>query len=168
MHNSVFAIALAGLAAVSSAAARAEATVRLGDATVRFDRARWQASVSRDSIGFSPQGVIARELDPVELRVVADDASCVGLAEAAFQLGNYDAANIEPTPVTVGGLAAQRFAAHTGCRNATPRGVILCVKTGSRAYLLQALPGGCLGNNLFPGIDPLAEIAGGITFAAPR
>jgi hypothetical protein len=46
--------------------------------------------------------------------------------------------------------------------------VVLCVKTGSRAYLLQALPGGCLGNNLFSGIDPLEEIADGMTFEAPR
>jgi hypothetical protein len=39
------------------------------------------------------------------------------------------------------------------------------VKKGSRTYLLQALQTGCGGRNLFSGIDPLAEIAGGITFA---
>ena len=140
--------------------------MRLGDAYVRFDRARWQASVSQDSITFAPEGEAARELDPVVLRVVTEDASCAVLAERAYQLGHYDASDIEPGPVTVGGLSAERFVAHTGCRNATPRGEIACVKAGGRTYLLQALQAGCGGRNLFSGIDPLAEIAGGMTFNA--
>jgi hypothetical protein len=42
------------------------------------------------------------------------------------------------------------------------------MKKGTRTYLLQALQPGCGGRNLFSGIDPLTEIADGITFAAPR
>jgi hypothetical protein len=151
--------------AVSSTALAADTTVRLGDASVRFDRARWQASVSHDSISFAPQGEAARELDPVVLHVVSEDATCAALAERAYEFGHYDASDIEPAPAAVGGLSAERFAAHTGCRNATPQGVILCVKKGSRTYLLQALQAGCGGRNLFSGIDPLAEITSGITFA---
>ncbi len=68
----------------------------------------------------------------------------------------------------MGGIAGEGFSAHTGCRNATPRGEVLCVKVGKRAYVLEALQVGCGGRNLFSGIDPLAEIAAGVTFnAAP-
>ncbi len=55
--------------------------------------------------------------------------------------------------------------AHTGCRNATPRGVVACAKVAGRTYLLQAVQAGCSGRNLFSGIDPLTELADGISFA---
>jgi hypothetical protein len=154
--------------AVSSVALSADATVRLGDASVRFVRARWQASVFQDSISFAPQGKAARELDPVVLRVVTGEQPCAVLAESAFGIGHYDVSAMERAPIEIGGVSGERFMAHTGCRNATPQGVILCVKTGARTYLLQALNIGCEGRNLFSDIDPLAEIASGITFAAPR
>ncbi len=41
-------------------------------------------------------------------------------------------------------------------------------KVGKRAYILEALQVGCGGRNLFSDIDPLSEIAAGVTFnAAP-
>jgi hypothetical protein len=161
-------IAVALASSFACAALAHEVAVRLGDASVRFDRARWQASVSHDSVSFAPQGEAARELDPVVLRIVAEDAPCAALAESAYQLGHYDASGIEPAPTTVGGLSAERFVAHTRCRNATPQGAILCMKKGARTYLLQALQPDCGGRNLFSGIDPLSEIAGGVTFDDPR
>jgi hypothetical protein len=88
------------------------------------------------------------------------------LAQRAFALGHYDASEIISTPVAVGGVAAERFAAHTGCRNATPLGEVVCVRFKERAYLLSALQPGCGGRNLFSGIDPLDEIAAGIAFPA--
>jgi hypothetical protein len=42
------------------------------------------------------------------------------------------------------------------------------VKSGGRAYVLRSVNPGCEGRNLFSGIDPIAEIAAGITFTAPR
>ena len=86
------------------------------------------------------------------------------LARAAFDGGRYDKQSLAASGVSIGGLTAERFAAHTGCRNATPRGVIICVKHGGHAYLLQALNPGCTGRNLFSGVDPLTEIADGIRF----
>jgi hypothetical protein len=146
----------------------ADTVVRLGDASIRFDRARWKASISHDSISFAPQGEPARELDPVLLRVVSEDAPCAALAESAFGIGHYDVSDMARTPIEIGGVSGERFMAHTGCRNATPRGVIACAKVSGRTYLLQALQPGCGGRNLFSGIDPLAELTDGITFATPR
>jgi hypothetical protein len=160
--------ALTAACVFASAALAADVAVRLGDASVRFDRARWQASVFQDSISFAPQGEAARELDPVVLRVVAGERPCAALAESAFGVGHYDVSNIAGAPIEIGGVSGERFTAHTGCRNATPRGVVACAKVGGRAYVLQAVNPGCEGRNLFSGIDPLTELADGISFAAPR
>jgi hypothetical protein len=121
-----------------------------------------------NSISFTPQGEAERDLDPVTLRVVPGDTPCTMLAERAIATGHYDAENMETSAMRVGGVDAERFSTHTGCRNATPRGVVACIRFGSKSYLLQALQPGCGGRNLFSGIDPLAEISGGISFAAPR
>jgi hypothetical protein len=158
-------LALAGACVLACTALAADVAVRLGDASVRFERTRWQASVSRDSITFAPQGEAARELDPVVLRVVAGEQPCAALAESAFGIGHYDVSAVERAPIEIGGVNGERFMAHTGCRNATPRGVIACMKVAGRTYLLQALNPGCEGRNLFSGIDPLTELTDGISFA---
>ncbi len=142
--------------------------MRLGDASARFDRARWQASVSHDSISFAPQGEAARELDPVVLRVVVGEPPCAAMAERAFGIGHYDVSAIARAPIEIGGVEGERIMAHTGCCNATPRGVVACAKVAGRTYLLQALNSGCDGRNLFSGIDPLTELTAGLSFAAPR
>ena len=162
------ALTLAAACVLGCAALAADVVVRLGDASVRFDRARWQSSVSHGSISFAPQGEAARELDPVVLRVVTGVQPCAALAESAFGIGHYDVSAMERAPIEIGGVSGERFMAHTGCRNATPRGVIACAKVAGRTYLLQALNIGCEGRNLFSGIDPLTELTSGISFAAPR
>jgi hypothetical protein len=153
--------------AVSGDAIAADAAVTLGDARVRYDDTRWRPLPSEGSVRFEPTGEAARKLDPVELHVAGDDAPCTTLAQRAFAFGHYDASEIISTPVVVGGVAAERFAAHTGCRNATPLGEVVCVRFERRAYLMSALQAGCGGRNLFSGTDPLTEIATGITFT-PR
>ena len=142
----------------------AEATAQLGGARVRYDDTRWQLSASSDQLLFYPLGALERDRDPVTLRLASDDASCTDLALNAFASGRYDTQSVKAAPVRMGGVTGERFAAHTGCRNATPQGVIICAKAGGRAYLLQSLNAGCSGRNLFSGIDPLDEIAGGIAF----
>lgn len=146
----------------------ADAVVRLGDATVRYDDARWKALPSEATVRFEPLGKAMDRLDAVELHVADAANSCTQLATAAFAVGHYDLTNLSPTPWSVAGLVGERFSAHTRCRNATPEGAVACVKVAGRSYVLRAVNLGCEGNNLFSGIDPLTEIADGMTFAAPR
>lgn len=159
------AFALAGLAA---AALASQSVIELGDAHVRYDDTRWTAAERPGRIELTPIGKVARKLDPVHVRVIEASNSCTELALQAFAIGHYETAGLAPTPIGVGGIKGERFEAHTGCRNATPRGVVICVKTGGKAYLLQSVNVGCEGRNLFSGIDPLAEIAEGLTFSDGR
>lgn len=145
-----------------------EMTVRVGGARLSFDAARWTAvQTSPDAVTFSPHGRDADTLDAVEFRMEAGAAgrSCLDISATLLGASGYGASNLQPAPMTIGGLAAERYSAHTGCRNATPVGMIACVRAGEAAYLLSALQVGCRGRNLFSGIDPLAEIAGGVTWA---
>ena len=151
--------------ATLSAAFGAETSVRLDDATIRFDAARWKTTALDNSVAFIPKGEAERELDPVTLRSLSDDAPCAAMAERSFQIGRYDLSENSPRRVTIGGVAGERFSAHTRCRNATPRGEVMCVKVDKRTYMLEALHVGCGGRNLFSGIDPLSEIAAGISFS---
>lgn len=157
--------------ALAVSASRAEQqTVRLGAASVRFDSARWATTETSGSIYFAPRGDAARKLDAVELHQIPDgnDDTCETHATRMFGTGHYDLGAIKRTPMRLGGSAAERFTTHTGCRNATPRGEIACLRVGGSAYLLAALQTGCQGNNLFSGIDPLGEIATGVTFDDAR
>lgn len=142
----------------------ADAIIKLGDARVRYDDTRWQATERPGRVEFTPLSEMKQRLDAVDLRILDDRATCTELALQAYEVGHYATEGLAPTLRTVGGIKGERFEAHTGCRNATPRGVVICVKTGGSAYLLQSLNPGCAGNNLFSGIDPLAEIANGMTF----
>ncbi len=157
-------LALGSVCILGMGAHAADAIIHLGDARVRYDDTRWQATERSGRVQFTPLGENARRLDPADLRILDDSATCTDLALQAYELGYYDTRALAPTPTVVGGVKGERFEAHTGCRNATPRGVIICVKTKGSAYLLQSLNTGCQGNNLFSGIDPLSEIANGMTF----
>ena len=156
------------LALLSAAAHAAEATISLGDAHVRYDDTRWRALPSADRVRFEPQGAIERKLDPVELHIADHTASCADLAAAAFGIGLYDLNAFVSAPWTIGSVTGEHFAVRTRCRNATPTGVVGCVKVAGRTYILQAVQAGCTGHNLFSGIDPLTEIAGGISFSSKK
>lgn len=160
--------ALTALTVFAAAAFATDVKVRLGDAEVGFDRTRWRASIAHDNIHFEPQGEAGRKLDGVALYIADGATACADLAVAAFALGHYDLTELVPVPSSIGGVDGERFVAHTQCRNATPRGVVVCVKVRHRAYVLRAVNPGCEGRNLFSGIDPIAEIAAGISFADPR
>lgn len=154
------------LALAAGSAIATDAIVTLGEARVRYDDTRWKALPLEGSVSFEPQGEAMRKVDPVELRVVDASAPCEELAARAFALGPYDERDLKPAPTRIAGIPGVRITAHTRCRNATPVGVVACVRVGTRAYLLRALQVGCRGRNLFSGIDPLGEIAAGITFIA--
>lgn len=155
----------AAVAVTPTSGSAGEAEAELGAARVRYDDERWQANERPGRIDITPLDTAKPRMDPVKLRVLDDAASCSDLARQAFETGHYETRSLEPKPVSIGGKTGERFVAHTGCRNATPRGVVICVKVAGHAYLLQALNASCEGRNLFSGIDPLEEIAGGISFS---
>ncbi len=138
--------------------------MRVGAATIRFDAARFKAtSASQDSAWF----VAAEDSGAIEVTASAGAESCADLARRAFAAGPYDIREMETSAIDIGGGAGTRFAAHTRCRNATPRGEVVCVKAAGRTYLLTALRPGCRGNP-FPRSDALGEIAAGVTLEPPR
>jgi hypothetical protein len=141
-------------------------TIRIGDASVRYDASRWQAIFSGTSVRFEPQGREMRFIDPVELHVAETGETCESLATSAFAIGAYDTRQLIPSEFRIDGVAGVRISARTGCRNATPLGVAACVRFEKRAYVLQSVQVGCGGGNLFSGIDPIAEIADAIRFEA--
>lgn len=159
--------ALAALMALSMPASSASSTLRLGEATIEFDAARWQAVARENNTAlFVPRGEAAQKLDAVEFGVhpETEAASCADISARLFNAGRYDASNVRMFPTTIGGIAAERFEAHTRCRNATPTGAIACIRRDRQTYVLMALQTGCGGSNLFSGIDPLGEIAKGVRF----
>lgn len=156
------------LAATCGGAVGAETIISIGEATVRYDETRWSTSVSDRSVTFFPQRALAHGLDPVVLHIIDDAAPCPALARRAFRGSAYDERSITREKTTIDGMEGVRFAAHTRCRNATPRGAVACVRVGAHAYLLEALQPGCRGRSLFSGLDPLAEITAGISFPSSR
>lgn len=159
--------ALAALMALSTPASSASSTLRIGDATIEYDAARWQAvAKENDAALFVPRGEAAQKLDAVEFGVHPDTeaASCADISARLFSAGHYDASHVRTIPTTIGGVAAERYEAHTRCRNATPTGTIACIRRDRRTYVLLSLQTGCGGSNLFSGVDPLGEIAKGVRF----
>ena len=157
-------LSICWLALLPFAAHAGDMTAALMNARVTYDDARWSATQSAGNawLRFDPLGQLGKDLDPVDFRVVRSAAPCSALVRQIFEAGRYDTRSVATTPASIGGKPGERFAAHTGCRNATPRGVIICVKDAGQTYLLQALRAGCRGRNPFSGVDPLAEIADGI------
>jgi hypothetical protein len=155
------------LSVVIAAHPAAADTVRVGAARINIDGARWQAAdVSDDGVTFVPKGAIASRLDEVHLsrHAAGGDATCERLPQDFLALHDYDPRSYRPSRVVIGGREGTRIAADKPCRNATPIGVIACVKAGSDIYVLSALQADCGGVNLFSGIDPLDEIAKGVSF----
>ena len=108
------------LALMPFAAVAGEATASLASVRVRYDDTRWRVSDRGEWLRFNPLGEIARDRDPVGLHVLNDAASCAELARAAFDGGRYDKQSLAASGGSIGGLTAERFAAHTGCRNGHP------------------------------------------------
>lgn len=157
----VSAVCAAVMAAVPAGASQAVA--RIGDARISYDAARWQVTTAPTGLYFEPLDESER-LDPLALQVTQSEETCEALAARAFPPENYDVGDLAPTPIRLGGVEGVTLAAHTRCRNATPPGVAACVRVNGRAYVLQSVPIGCRGRNLFRGIDPLEEIGDGLSF----
>lgn len=159
-------VAIATVAFVLSPVAAEQGTLRLGEMELSYDTTRWRAEpASGNSATMRPIGDVARKLDPVVVdHSPAGDRRCEHLARGKLAGGPYDEPTISTTEIA--GRPATRITAHTRCRNAMPRGVVICIEHRGAAYLLSATAPSCRsgGHNLFSGIDPLKELADGIRF----
>lgn len=141
--------------------------LRLGQMELAYDAHRWRAEASALSdVTLRPIGELARELDPVRLNAVPVEgpADCEGHARDALTGEIYEGAHA--TAVAVAGVDAVRLSAWTRCRNAMPHAVAICVAHEGLGYLFVVRQHSCQGggNNLFSGIDPLAELLEGVRF----
>ena len=155
------AVVMAGLTAASEPGA-----LRLGEMELVFDAARWRAEpAGENSVTLQPVGDAARKLDPVMVTSgPAGERDCERLARRRLADRLYEEASASAAEIA--GRPAVHLTAHTRCRNAMPRGVVICVEHRGTAYLLSATRPGCRsgGRNLFTGMDPLLELAGGVRF----
>lgn len=157
----------AGVLAWVSAIAADSSTVSTGSLEITYDAERWRVDdQSADGFTMRPLGQLARKLDPVQvMKAPATNLdACTPLARSQLAIRRYESAKAEPN--TLGGSAAVRLVGASGCRNATARGVAICTYVAGHAYVLVAGKGSCRdgGVNLFSGIDPLEELAGGTRF----
>jgi hypothetical protein len=113
-----------------------------------------------------PIGPAGDKLDPVHVARFPGSGrqDCERLAPAQLSGDLYEEPMGDVT--TVAGVTSLRLEAHTRCRNAMPRGVVICTVYRGSAYVLTANRAGCRsgGQNLFSGTDPLQELVGGIHF----
>jgi hypothetical protein len=159
-------IAIALISLFWAATAVAEAgTLRLGGMELTYDAARWRAEpVGDNAVTMRPIGEVARKLDPVVVDRRPISGGCGQLARNELAAGPYEGA--EQSATELAGRPAIRLTAHTRCRNAMPRGVVICVEHRGTAYLLSATRPGCRSGavNLFSGVDPQMELAAGVRF----
>jgi hypothetical protein len=156
------------LCCASSLAIAQTRTVGIGDLWIEYDTSRWQPEPGGfDELAMHPIGAAAGKLDPVHLSRFPGSGrqDCERLAPAQLSGSLYEEPMGDVT--TVAGVTSLRLEAHTRCRNAMPKGVVICTVYRGSAYVLTASRPGCHsgGHNLFSGTDPLQELVGGITFA---
>jgi hypothetical protein len=160
---------LAALPPILTCAAVAEARkFGIGDLTLDVDLSRWQVERrGGDELVLEPTGEAVEKVNPLSVRHIAVDggATCEGLAHEALDAKLY--VEIQASAAVTAQLPAVRFESRTRCRNATPKGIVICVKYGGALYLFisriadcqSAPPIGPLAEN------PLAEILEGASFA---
>jgi hypothetical protein len=154
-----------GCATLAAAQTR---TVRIGDLELGYDAARWRPEPGgADEIGMHPVGAAVAKLDPVHVARFPGSGreDCERLAGRQLARDLYEEPMAAMT--TVAGVSSLRLEAHTRCRNAMPRGVVVCTAYRGNAYVLTASRPGCRsgGRNLFSGTDPMQELISGMTFA---
>lgn len=160
---------LAGLAAIAGAshgAANEPGVLHLGSLELSYDTARWRAQAAGErAFDIEPVGENARKLDDVRVTWKPNEAGSTCEAQVGHMLWSEMYEPPVAVPVEIAGIAAQRFVADTRCRNAMPKGVVVCVPHSDGIYLIGATHAGCGGaRNLFSGIDPLDEIVRGAKF----
>lgn len=143
-------------------------SVRLGNMELVYDASRWRPEPGgADEVAMHPIGDAGLKLDPVHISRFPGGGrqDCERLAPRQLSAALYEEPMADVT--TVAGVSSLRLEAHTRCRNAMPRGVVICTSYRGAAYVLSATRPGCLsgGRNLFSGIDPLQELVSGISFA---
>jgi hypothetical protein len=156
------------LCCASSLAVAQTRTVGIGDLWIEYDTSRWRPEPGgADELGMHPIGAAGNKLDPVYVARFpkSDREDCERLASRQLAPDLYDEPEARMTKVA--GISSLRLEAHTRCRNAMPRGVVICTAYRGSAYVLTANRPGCRsgGRNLFSGTDPLQELIGGIIFA---
>ena len=142
-------------------------SVRIGDMELVYDASRWRPEPGgSDEVAMHPIGPAGNKLDPVHVARFPGSSrqDCERLAPAQLSASLYEDPMGDVT--TVAGVTSLRLEAHTRCRNAMPRGVVICTVYRGSAYVLTANRAGCRsgGRNLFSGIDPLQELVGGVRF----
>jgi hypothetical protein len=166
MHSLLRTLLPIALVLWSAHSAGAETQIlRIGKLELRYDATRWRAVTTQENRAtMHPIGAAERKLDPIIISRVPGEERCEPLVRKEFLTSHYE----EPTsrPVEIAGMMGVRANAQTRCRNAMPRGEVICVPFRDNAYLLTALTGSCRSGakNLFSGIDPLGELVGGIRF----
>jgi hypothetical protein len=132
-----------------------------------YDTTRWRAlPAGEGALRMQPIGTIARRLDPVRVAMAPSEAAdaCEALARSQLFLSHYGTPTSRSTEVA--GVPALRFVAHTRCRNAMPKGELVCVPYRGNSYALAVSTISCQSgaHNLFSGIDPLKELLDGVRF----
>jgi hypothetical protein len=142
-------------------------TVNVGDLWVEYDSSRWRPEPGgADELGMHPIGAAGEKLDPVHVARFPGSGreDCEKLAGRQLPRDLYEGPMASITKIA--GISSLRLEAHTRCRNAMPRGVVICTAYRGSAYVMTATRPGCRsgGRNLFSGTDPLQELISGITF----
>jgi hypothetical protein len=156
------------LCCASSLAVAQTRTVNVGDLWIEYDSSRWRPEPGGfNELGMHPIGAAADKLDPAYVARFpnSDREDCERLAARHLARDLYEEPEARMTQVA--GISSLRLEAHTRCRNAMPRGVVICTAYRGSAYVLTANRPSCRsgGQNLFTGTDPLQELVSGITFA---
>jgi hypothetical protein len=160
-------VTIAGVAMSSGKGARAaDADTRIAALLITYDTDLWRVVAMADGAVFEPIGTGVR--DRASVFVQAHQASAGDACRpAARRLLGADL-YVEPSSdsTTLGGIEAIRFTAHTRCRNATPRGVVVCAVHRGRLYTVAMRQEGCrTGGNPFASGGSLDQIAAGARFA---
>ncbi|KPL51779.1 hypothetical protein ABB55_05655 [Prosthecomicrobium hirschii] len=158
----VAAVAAALLSAALAVPAGAETREAVaGKMRLRYESSRWTLSnVTPDSFVLTPSDPLDRKRSQVT--VLRSPQNCADLAKAHLPDSLYVVPTIAPD--TLAGRRGERHTAHTLCRNATPRGELLCVPTPSGTYALIATIASCRGGPGFGRGDPFEDFFDSVRF----
>jgi hypothetical protein len=158
----IAAVAAALLSAALVAPADAETReAAAGKMRLRYESSRWTLS------NVTPDGFVLTPSDPLDRKrsqvtVLHSPLNCAGLAQAHLPDSLYVVPTIAPD--TLAGRRGERHTAHTRCRNATPRGELLCVPTPTGTYALIAAVASCRSGPSFGRGDPFEEFFDSVRF----
>ncbi|MBT9290648.1 hypothetical protein [Prosthecodimorpha staleyi] len=133
----------------------------VGKMSVSYESSRWTlTNVSPDGLMLTPSDPHDRKRSRVA--VLRSPLNCAGLAKVHLPDSLYVVPTIAPD--SLAGRRGERHTAHTLCRNATPRGELLCVPTPSGTYALIATIASCRSGPGFGRGDPFEEFFDSVRF----